>query len=76
VLAVLEKERAARPGDTWFGGPLSHADVAVACVLRFIADAHPGLVDMKGYPALAAHATRLEAMQAFKTIAQAFNAPA
>ena len=49
---------------------------ATAVVLRFMAEALPGLVPMEGYPALAAHARRLEALPVFKTIAQPFVAPA
>ena len=44
VLAVLEAERAGRAGDYWFGERIGHADIAVAAALRFIGEAHPGLV--------------------------------
>ncbi len=76
VLAVLDADRRGRAGDHWFGERLGHADIAVAVTLRFINDAHPGLVSMADFPALAAHAARLEAMPVFKTIAQPFIAPA
>jgi len=75
TLAVLEAERAVRPGETWFGGPIGHADVAVATGLRFLAEAHPGLFAMTPYPALAAHCSRLEATPAFQTIQQPFIPP-
>ena len=76
TLAVLEADRAGRAGDFWFGGCIGHADIAVAVVLRFITDAHPGLVSMAELPALAAHAARLEALPVFQEIAQPFIAPA
>ena len=45
-------------------------------MLRFVAEAHPGLMPMAGYPALAAHAARCEALPAFQAIQQAFIPPA
>ncbi|PLP58134.1 glutathione S-transferase [Mesorhizobium loti] len=76
VLDVLEKDRAAQTGEFWFGDRIGHADIAVATALRFLNDAHPGLVDMAGFPALAWHAAKLEVLPVFKTIAQEFVAPA
>lgn len=76
ALALLEADRATRASDYWFGDRLGHADIAVACVLRHMNDAHPGLVSMKGHPALKAHCERLEAMPVFQTISQAFIPPA
>ena len=73
-LAVLEADRAGRAGDYWFGDRIGHADIAVAAVLRFIAEAHPGLVSMADYPALGAHAARLEALPVFQAISQPFIA--
>jgi glutathione S-transferase len=75
VLTVLESERAEQKSDYWFGTEIGHADIAVACVLRFLSDVHPDLVDMTDYPALERHAARLEALPAFQTISQAFVAP-
>ena len=76
TLAVLEAERGVRASDYWFGDRIGHADIAVAAVLRFIAEAHPGLVSMADFTALAAHAARLEALPVFQAIAQPFIAPA
>jgi hypothetical protein len=45
-------------------------------VLRFVNEAHPGLIEMASFPALAAHAARLEALAPFKMISQPFIAPA
>ena len=75
VLAVLEADRAARTGGYWFGGRIGHADIAVAAVLRFTTEAHPGLVSMGDFPALSAHAARLEALPVFQEIMQPFNPP-
>jgi glutathione S-transferase len=75
VLAVLETDRGERPATYWFGDCMSHADIAVAVVLRFLADAHPGLVAMAQFPALSAHGARLEALPVFQVISQPFIAP-
>lgn len=75
VLAALETERAARPGQFWFGR-ITNADIAVACAWRHMSEAHPGLIDPAAYPALAAHCAGMEAMPVFQEISQAFIAPA
>lgn len=74
ALALLEKERPATP--YWFGEQLGHADIAIAVLIRFLADVHAGLVDMAAYPKLAADAAKLEAMSVFQSIYQAFKPPA
>lgn len=76
ALAMLEADRATRKSGYWFGDRIGHADITVACVLRHMNDAHPGLVSMKDHPALRAHCERLEAMPVFQTISQAFIPPA
>ena len=76
VLAALEKDRAGRRSDYWFGDRIGHADIAVAMPLRFIPEAHPGVVTMTDYPALSAHAKRCEALPVFQAIAQKFIPPA
>lgn len=75
VLDVLESDRAGKPTTYWFGGAIGHADIAVACVLRFTGDAHPGLFDATLWPAFAAHAAACEALPVFKDIAQPFVPP-
>lgn len=75
VLTALEAERGARPGPWWFGAQIGHADIALACALRFAAEAHPGLIALAGYPALAAHSAAAEALPVFAEISQAFIAP-
>lgn len=76
VLKVLEADRQARDTPYWFGDRIGHPDIAVAAVIRFITEAHPGLVDMADYPVLSGHAARLEAMTVFQKVAQPFLAPA
>lgn len=76
ALRVLDAERAQQKSGFWFGERIGHADIALTCALRFIGEAHPGLVSMTNCPALAADAARLEAMPVFKAIAQPFIPPA
>lgn len=75
VLDVLEKERAATKTPWLNGARIGHSDIAVACVLRFTSEAHPHLFDAAGYPALAAHAARCEALPAFREIVQPLSPP-
>ena len=58
------------------GGEIDHAGIAIAVMLRFLAEAHPGLIGMDDYPTLSAHATRMEALLVFKAIQQPFIPPA
>lgn len=76
ALAALERERAERPGDWWFGDRIGHADIALACALRFAGDAHPDLVVLSDHPALAAHSARCEELDVFRAISQPFIPPA
>ena len=76
VLKVLEADRAPRKSDYWFGDRIGHADIAVAAALRFIGDAHPGIVSIADFPALDAHSKRCEALPVFRTISQKFIPPA
>ena len=75
VLDVLEQERAAVATSSWFGIRIGHADIAVACALRFTGEAHPGLFDAARYPALKAHAARCEALPVFQEIVQPLAPP-
>lgn len=74
VLDVLEAERAAVSTSWWFGERIGHADIAVACALRFVRDVHPDLFG--DHPALLAHSERCEALPVFAEISQAFSPPA
>ena len=69
VLDVIEADRAARTGEFWFGR-LGHADVAVACAMRFLGEAHPALFEAMACPALRAHSARCEAMPCFRAVVQ------
>jgi glutathione S-transferase len=75
VLEVLEKERAAAKTPYLFGERIGHADIAVACVLRFTREAHAALFDAARYPALAAHAAACEALPPFQEIVQPLAPP-
>lgn len=76
TLELLEADYAGRAGKGWFGERIGHADIALACVLRFAGEAHPALVALADYPALSAHAARCEALSVFREISQPFIAPA
>ena len=74
--AVLDHLEAARETVTdpfWFGGGPGHADIAVACVLCFVSEAHPGVFEAARWPALAAHAERCEALEHFQSVQQPFH---
>jgi glutathione S-transferase len=74
ALGQLELSRTAHPTEWWFGETIGFADVTVACVLRFLGDAHPGMFDLaEGWPLLAAHAARCEALPVFQEIQQPFH---
>ncbi len=75
ALDALEADRASRITDYWFGDRIGHADIAVATVLGFVAEAHPGLISLAGFPRLNAHAVRLEALPVFQAIKQVFIPP-
>jgi len=75
VLAALEDDLAARGESYWFGDRLNHADVAAACAMRFLGEAHPGLYALGRWPHLAAHAARCEALPAFQAVVQPFIPP-
>ena len=74
VLALLEKERAAVKTPYWFGERVGHADIMIACALRFIGEAHPALFDAR-YPALQAHSAACEALPPFREIVQPLAPP-
>ncbi len=76
TLDALEADRASRNTPYWFGQSFGHGDIAVAAALRHMSEAHPGLVDMARFPALAGHAARMEALPVFQAIQQPFFIPA
>ena len=75
VLDVLEQERTAVKTPYWFGERIGHADVAVACALRFTSEAHPQLFSDVRYPMLALHAARCEALTEFQEVVQPLAPP-
>ncbi len=75
VLSVLEADRAGRQATYWFGDRIGHADIAVAAMMHFLNDAHPGLISLADFPALDAHAAQMEALPGFQAISQPFIAP-
>jgi glutathione S-transferase len=72
---VLEADRAGRTSPFWFGERIGHADIVVACALRFTREAHPALFGEGRWPALAAHADHCEALPVFCEIVQPFSPP-
>jgi glutathione S-transferase len=76
VLTALDASRVKSKSTFWFGQAISHADIAVACALRFAREAHPGLFDEQRWSALAGHASLCEARDEFREIAQPFQPPA
>ena len=75
VLDVLEADRSRRGSAYWFGESINHADIAVACALRFLREAHPALFDAAKWPSLVAHSQRCEALPAFQAVRQEFIPP-
>lgn len=74
ILTALEADRATRPGPFWFDR-MGHADIAVACALRFATAALPGALDLSACPRLLDDAARLEATAAFMSVFQPFIPP-
>ncbi len=74
TLSLLEAERP--PTAFWSGARMGHADIALACALRFIREAHPGLIPDGALPHLAADAAALEALPVFQEIVLPFDPPA
>lgn len=73
ALELLDRERRSIATPYWFGEKINHADIAVACALRFLNDALPSAFEMARYPALAQHSQQCEAQPVFQTIAQPFE---
>lgn len=75
-LAALEMDRATRKTPYWFGDHITHADIAVTCMLRHMKEAQPDLFTCKSYPALTQHAEAMEKLPIFIEISQPFIPPA
>lgn len=72
TLALLDAERAARESAWLFGETLSHADIILATMFRFIREALPGMFAMSDFPALYRHSGACEALPAFRSVCQPF----
>jgi glutathione S-transferase len=71
TLERIEASCRARGGDPYYLGPkLSHADVAVTCMWRFLRDAHPSSALAGRFPRLEGLASRCEALEVFQAIQQ------
>lgn len=75
VLDALESVYAGRHDQPWVGEKIGHADIAVACSLRFAREAHPALFVEGRWPALLALGDTCESLAAFKAFEQAFSPP-
>lgn len=75
ALDFLEIERTAETAAFWFGETPGHADIMLACALRFLSEAHAGDVSLDSHPALADHLERCDAMPVFQEISQTFDPP-
>ncbi len=73
TLALLDRQRADRPAEGWFGPGLTHADVILATMLRFVSEAIPAVVTPGDFPALAAHSAQCEALAVFQAVSQPFS---
>lgn len=75
TLAALEADRNARRTPWWFGEELGHADIAVACAVRHVADAMPDRWNEASHPALTRHCAAAEALSVFREVSQPFVGP-
>ena len=72
TLAYLDGVRADRTDLFLAGARLGHADIAVSCAYTLASEALPDLLAARDFPALRAHAERLETMPEFSATRQAF----
>ncbi len=72
TLDHLEAERAKRTTPWLFDEHLSHADVVLATMTRFIAEALADEFDFDDRPAIRAHSERAEALGVFQAASQPF----
>jgi glutathione S-transferase len=72
ILDALEADLAPRQPDWWFGPEIGQADITVACVLRFVGQAHADVFNLADWPALRTLSERCEALDVFQTHQQTF----
>jgi len=75
TLDALEADRRSRTQPYWFGSAIGHSDIAVACSIRFLREAHPALFDERRWPMLCDQAARCEALPPFQSVVQPFLPP-
>jgi glutathione S-transferase len=68
ALDELDAARAAAGSAFLFGNEPGHADVAVACMWRFLAEAHADAFEFDRWPALQRHSDRCERLPAFQQV--------
>ncbi|GAA0312369.1 glutathione S-transferase family protein [Sphingomonas oligophenolica] len=73
TLDMLDGERAARAGPWLFGEEISHADIILATMFRFLSEALPDQFEMGRWHALSRHSVRCEALPEFAAACQPFN---
>ena len=76
AVAALEAAAAGIATPFLCGAEPSHADIAMAAAMRFVTEAHAGLIEPGGIPALTRRCAALEATEPFQTIRQPFIPPA
>lgn len=75
TLKGLEQIRASATTPWLFGADLTHADIALACVLRHLRESLPDMFDATDQPALTNHTNMAEALPVFIEISQPFIPP-
>ncbi len=75
VLNALEISRGQSLQRFWLGDMISHADIALACAIRFTREAHLGVFEWQRWPVLSAHSEFCEALKPFRDIAQPVSPP-
>ncbi len=75
VLDALQADRAGRSTPFWFGDQLGHPDIAVACAMRFLDEAHPDLHGLGRWPRLVQHSALCESLTVFQAAVQPFVPP-
>jgi len=73
TLDLLEAMREARSTTYLFDAALSHADVILATMIRFVRDALAAEFDWSRWPALVAHSELCEALPVFREISQPYK---
>lgn len=72
TLDALEAEAAT---GQWQADGIGHDDIALACAIGFIAEAHATTFDLSRWPQIAARARTMEALPAFRAVRQPFLPP-